>query len=329
MLGIMLHVIDNAASFRYFADGEKRASIFLSKIMTEGYHLRAYLLLTFTTWCWGLNAIFSKLAVGEISPMQLVTFRWLGVVILLGIFARKNLIRDWPILRRHLPFLFLMGSCGFTVFNALFYVAGHHTSAINIGILQGSIPIFILLGSWLVSRQRISALQGAGVMVTLIGVVIVASGGDLSQLRGLSINRGDLFMLIACFFYAAYSVGLSRRPKVSAIGLFTIMASVAWLVSLPLIAIETYQQGWVTPSATGWIIALLVTVLPSLLAQVFFIQGVTLIGSDRAGVFVNLVPVFASLMAVIFLRERFELHHVIALLLVLGGIWISEAGRVR
>lgn len=297
--------------------------------MTDGYHLRAYLLLVITTWCWGLNAIFSKLAVGEISPMQLTTFRWLGVVILLMTFARKYPIRDWPILRRHLPFLFLMGSCGFTAFNALFYVAGHHTSAINIGILQGSIPIFVLIVGGLALRHRISKLQASGVAITLLGVVIVASGGDLGELRNLSINRGDLFMLIACFFYAAYSVGLSRRPNVSALGLFAVMAFVAWLVSLPLVAFETYQLGWHMPTQTGWTIALLVTVLPSLLSQIFFIHSVSLIGPGRAGVFVNLVPVFASIMAVIFLGESFEKYHALALMLVLGGIGLSEAGRIK
>jgi drug/metabolite transporter (DMT)-like permease len=297
--------------------------------MTASNNLRAYLLLTFTTWCWGLNAIISRLAVGEISPMQLVTFRWLGVVLILAVIARDNIIRDWPILRRHLPFLCLMGSCGFTAFNALFYVAGHHTSAINIGILQGSIPIFVLLGSLLVLRQPISLIQGGGVAVTLLGVVIVASRGDPGELLGMSVNRGDLFIVIACFFYAAYSIGLSRRPNVSALGFFAAVAVVAWIVSLPLVAIETYQQGWTAPTPTGWMLALMVTLLPSLIAQIFFIQGVSLIGPGRAGVFVNLVPVFASIMAVIFLQEVFQAYHALALMLVLGGIWLSEIGKTR
>lgn len=297
--------------------------------MIDSHHLRAYLLLIVTTWCWGLNAIFSKLAIGEITPMQLVTFRWLGVVILVSLFARRHIIRDWPILRRHLPFLCLMGSCGFTAFNALFYVAGHHTSAINIGILQGSIPIYVLLGSWLVWRHQITRVQVLGVIITVLGVIIVASGGDWTALQALSVNRGDGFMLIACLFYAAYSIGLSRRPNVSALGLFAVMASVAWLVSIPLVAIETYQQGWQAPSNSGWMIALAVTLLPSLVAQIFFIQGVALIGPGRAGVFVNLVPVFASIMAVVFLHESFQVHHAVSLSLVLGGIWLSEAGRSK
>ncbi len=297
--------------------------------MIDAYHLRAYLLLIVTTLCWGLNAIFGKLAINEISPMQLVTFRWLGVVILLTIFARKHIVRDWPILRRHLPFLCFMGSCGFTAFNALFYVAAHHTSAINIGILQGSIPIYVLLGSWLAWRHQITRVQVLGCFTTMLGVIIVASGGDWNELQSLSVNRGDLFMLIACLLYAAYSIGLSRRPNVSALGLFAIMATVAWLVSIPLVAIETYQLGWQMPTLTGWTIALLTTLLPSLVAQTFFIKSVALIGPGRAGVFVNLVPVFASIMAVVFLHETFQAHHAFSLILVLGGIGLSEMGRVK
>ena len=295
--------------------------------MPDRPQLTAYLLLVATTACWGLNAIFSKLAVGEIAPMQLVTFRWLGVVLLLGLFARENIRRDWPELRRNLPFLCLMGATGFTAFNALFYVAGHHTTAINIGILQGSMPIFVLLGSWLFLHTRISALQCLGVSITLAGVVIVASAGQPAELLQLSANQGDLFMLVACLFYAAYSVGLSRRPRVSSLGLFAGMAAVAWLVSLPLVAIEFTIEGWQLPTARGWVIAALVTLLPSLLAQICFIQGVSLIGPGRAGVFINLVPVFAAGMAVAYLGETFETYHAIALLLVLGGIAVSELGR--
>ena len=297
--------------------------------MIRDQQLRACFFLTVATLCWGLNANFAKLAVGEITPMQVVTFRWLGVVLLLLVFARDNVRRDWPILRQHLPFLALMGGCGFTAFNALFYVAGHHTSAINIGILQGAVPIFVLIGSFLAFGQRIKPVQVMGVALTLAGVVIVASGGSLEKLSGFSINRGDIFMLVACLIYATYSLGISRSPKVSPLGLFAVMAFVAWLVSLPLVAAETWLQGWQPPTIKGWIIVSLITLLPSLLAQLFFIFGVKLIGPARAGTFYNLVPVFASILAVVILREVFEMYHAISLLLVLGGIWLSEFGKSR
>ena len=222
-----------------------------------------------------------------------------------------------------------MGGCGFTLFNALFYVAGHYTSAINIGILQGAMPIFVLIGGLLAFAHSVRGIQVLGVVVTLIGVVIVASGGSLQALSASSINRGDLYMLIACLFYAAYSLGLSKAPKVSPIALFAVMAFVAWLLSLPLLAIETWLQGWQPPTARGWLIVGLITLLPSFLGQIFFIYGVKLIGPARAGPFFNLVPIFASILAVLILNEVFELYHALSLLLVLGGIWLSEFGKPR
>ncbi len=297
------------------------------KTVVASHDLRAYGLLTVTTWCWGANAIFGKVAVGEISPMLLVTLRWLGVVILLLLFARKHLIKDWPILRHHLKYICLMGTLGFTVFNALFYIAAHSTSAVNIGILQGAIPVFVLLGTFLLYHARISPTQVFGVAVTLVGVFTVASGGDFTQLLGLSINQGDLYMLIACLFYAGYSIGLSRRPAVSAMGLFTSIALVAFIASLPLLVLEISNNTFQAPSPTGWVIVALVSLLPSFIAQVFFIYGVSLIGPGRAGVFVNLVPVFASIMAVFYLQESFEPYHAVSLVLVLGGIALSELGK--
>ncbi len=288
---------------------------------------RAYLMLMVTTWCWGCNAIFGKIAVGDVSPMLLVTLRWLGVVLLLLVFARRKVIHDWPVLRKHLIFLSLMGLCGFTAFNALFYLAAYSTSAINIGILQGAIPIFVIVGSFLIYRIRITFIQVLGIATTLLGVFIVATGGDLSQILRLSINHGDLLMLLACFLYAAYSIGLSRRPAVSALSLFTVLAAAAFVGSLPLLALETAYQGFQLPTPTGWLVAFAITLLPSFIAQIFFINSVALIGPGRAGVFVNLVPVFASIMAVLFLGESFQLYHGISLALVLGGIGLSEIGK--
>ena len=290
---------------------------------------RAYLFLVITTWCWGCNAIFGKVAVGEISPMLLVSLRWLGVVLLLLVFARKHVARDWPVLRQNLRYLSVMGIAGFTAFNALFYIAAHYTTAVNIGIIQGSIPIFVIVGSFLLYRIRITSIQTIGIGVTLLGVFTVVSAGDLSQLLELSINRGDFLLLLACALYAGYSVGLSRRPAVSALALFAVLAGAAFVGSLPLVVMESLHQGFVWPSPTGWIVVVLVTLLPSFVAQIFFIQGVSLIGPGRAGVFVNLVPVFASIMAVFFLGESFEVFHAVSLALVLGGIGLSEIGKAR
>jgi drug/metabolite transporter (DMT)-like permease len=287
----------------------------------------AYLLLTLTALCWGANAIFGRLAVGEVSPMALTMLRWLLALALLAPLAQGQLRRDWPVLRSHLLFLAAMGALGFTGFNAVYYVAAHYTTAVNIGIIQGSIPVFVLVGAFLAYRTPVTPLQAGGVAVTMLGVVLVGSGGDLARIAALAINRGDLLMVVACLLYAGYTVALQRRPAVSALSLFTVLAAAALLASLPLLAIEAASGQLQWPTAAGWIITLLAVLFPSFAAQMFFLRGVELIGPGRAGVFINLVPVFASILAVAILREAFAAFQGIALALVLGGIWLSEWGK--
>lgn len=299
----------------------------IDKASQSGSNLRAYLLLSFTALCWGANAVFGRMAVGEISPMALVASRWIGVSVLLALFAHRQLRRDWPALRPHLFLVATLGVLGFTAFNALFYVAAHYTTAVNIGIIQGSMPMIVLLGVFLAYRTRITGLQVAGAAVTMTGVVIVGSGGSLARLAALAVNFGDLLMLGACVLYAGYTVALRKRPASSALGLFAVMAFAAFVASLPLVFAEISLGLFQWPTAKGMIIVALVTLFPSFLAQIFFIQGVTMIGPGRAGVFVNLVPVFASILAVVLLSEPFEAFHAAALALVLGGIWLSERGK--
>jgi len=292
--------------------------------MNDRGTLEAYALLTATTLCWGLNAVFSRLAVDEVSPMMVVLGRWIGVMILCLVFLRPVLVREWPVLKQHLPFLAAMGAIGFTGFNAFFYIAAHSTTALNIGILQGSIPVFVLLGAWIAYRKPIVPVQVIGVLITMIGVVFIGSQGSLERLASLAFNKGDLYMLVACFFYATYTVGLQKRPQVSPLSIFGVMAVAAFIVSIPLAGAEAAYGTFQWPTMKGWIVIAMITLLPSFAAQIFFIQGVDRIGAGRAGIFVNLVPIFASGFAVLILGERFETYHATALVLVLFGIFLSE-----
>ena len=287
----------------------------------------AYLLLTLTTLSWGGNAVFGRLVVGEASPMLLVSLRWLGVLVLLGVFAHKYILRDWEILRKHLIFIAIMGGVGFTGFNSIFYLAAHSTTALNIGIIQGSIPVYILVIGYIIFRTPVTMLQVFGVGLTIFGVAWVASKGNLQSFSILSMNRGDALLVFACFIYASYTVGLRGRPKVSALGFFTALAIAAFFTSIPL-AIGEYSMGlsqW--PTSKGWMVIFAIILFPSFASQLFYMRGVELIGPNRAGVFVNLVPVFASILAVTFLREPFESYHGVSLVMVLGGIWLSEKGK--
>jgi drug/metabolite transporter (DMT)-like permease len=308
-------------------DLDERAPPGLARAFWHALHARPYLLLTLTTLMWGGNAVASRLAVGHISPMAMTCLRWLGVCLVLAPFLGRRVASEAPALARRWPYVVVMSALGFTSFNALMYAAAHHTPAVNLTILQGSVPVLVLLGTLLLFGARIRLVQALGVAVTLVGVAIVAAGGEVETLAALAFNIGDVWMMIACAAYAAYTVLLRRRPAVAGFVFFAALAVAALLLSLPLLAWEASAGALVWPDARGFAILAYVTLFPSLLSQLFFMRGVELIGPNRAGLFVNLVPVFGALLAVLLLGEPFRLYHALALVLVLGGIWLSERGR--
>lgn len=285
---------------------------------------RPYLLLLLTTLMWAGNGVASRLAVGEVSPMALVTLRWVVVVAIVGPAVRHSIAAAWPSLIACWRYIALMGALGYTVFNALFYAAAHHTTAVNITILQGAVPVFVLGGALLVFGTRIRPSQALGAALTLGGVVAIAAKGDPRTLASLAFNIGDLWMIVACLFYAGYTLGLRDRPSVPGLVFFAAMASAAVLTSLPLIAWEIAAGAVQWPTPKGWLVLAYVSLGPSLLAQIFFMRGVELIGPGRAGLFANLVPVFGAVLAASILGEAFASYHAVALALVLGGIWLAE-----
>ncbi|MEM7217035.1 MAG: DMT family transporter [Pseudomonadota bacterium] len=291
--------------------------------------VRAYLLLCTTTLCWGANTIFAKLAVGEVSPMMLTAWRWLGVVLLVWMLAYRRVIRDWDLLRPHLVYLLLMGIFGFSGFNGLFYAAAHQTTALNLGIIQGTVPVFVIIGAFIVFRDRVTLLQCLGIFVTLIGVLFVVTEGDVTRLQQLTFNAGDLMIILACALYAGYTIWLREKPAVSALTWFAMLATAAFIASVPMAIVE-WQLGFGQyPTPTAWGLLVLIILLPSFLAQICFIRGVELLGPGRAGVFVNLVPILSSIAAVFVLGEAFEWFHAVALVLVIAGIGVAERFAIR
>lgn len=273
---------------------------------------------------WGGNAIAGQLAKGEITPMQLVLFRWIGVAAVMWPLFGAEVRQHWPTARPQILQVIAMAILGFTAFNILFYVASLETSGVNIGILQGSIPVFVLLGALAAHGTRISGLQGLGVAITLVGVILVATAGAPMAFFEIGLNRGDAIMLVACVLYAAYAVLLQTRPKIPGAVFFTLMAPIATITAIPPALYEASLPGATLPSLEGWLICLYVAIFPSCLSQLFFLRGVDLIGPGRAGVYTNLVPVFASIMAVGLLGQIFAWYHGVALVLVIGGIVLAQ-----
>ncbi|MEO0543935.1 MAG: DMT family transporter [Pseudomonadota bacterium] len=287
----------------------------------------AYALLFLTTLFWSGNAVAGKLAVGHVSPMILTCLRWTIAWAILLMIALPQLRRDWHKVRRHLPILFAYGMTGFAGFNIALYSALNHTSTINVTIEQAAIPLLIFIGNFIFFRTRVSVMQLLGFSLTLVGVLVVASAGSLERLANLQFNRGDILMGVAGLLYAGYSIALRYRPDVHWKSFMVVMALSALLTSIPFALWELNTDAGIVPDTRGWIIALYTAVFPSILSQVFYIRGISLIGPNRAGLFINLIPVLGTLLAIVLLGELFGWHHAVAMVLVIGGIMIAESGK--
>ncbi len=288
---------------------------------------RPILLLAATSLIWAGHSVVGKLAVGEIGPMTLTFLRWSLALGPICFAARHEIVADFRILRKRWLYVASLGTLGYTAFNALFYLAAHYTGALNMSLIQAGIPALVLIGAAVGFGARPNLAQAFGAAATILGVATIAAQGDLTRFAALTFNFGDALLLIACVLYAYYALGLRYRPPVSTIGFLAGMALAAFLTSIPPFLWEVWRYGFPTPSLRGLGVLLYAALGPAFLAQLLFMRGVQLIGPGRAGVFVNLVPIFGAFLAVALLGEPLARYHLVALALVIGGIVLAQQGR--
>ncbi|OED37192.1 hypothetical protein AB833_24400 [Chromatiales bacterium (ex Bugula neritina AB1)] len=284
----------------------------------------AYFLLVLAPLLWGGNAVAGKIASFDWQPFTITNVRWVLTALILLPIAWPHIKKDWPVIRRSWKTLFLLGGIGMAMFNLLMYTALHYTSAINVSIEQASMPAMIMLANFVIMSQRVTWLQIVGLLLSIVGVLITTTEGNPALFFQQGLNRGDAIMMLACAFYAAYTFGLRWRPPVHWLSFMGVISVFAIFTTLPF-AIWEWQTGDVTvPGPRGWVVLSYIIIFPTIVSQIAYARGVELIGSNRAGPFINLVPIFGSLLAVIILGEHFQSFHAAGLLLVVGGIMLAE-----
>ena len=273
---------------------------------------------------WSGNVVAAKTAVTDVSPMLLTTLRWIVVFALVTVWSPKAIPRALAEVRPHWRYVLAMGALGFTISNSLFFVGARYTSGVNVAIIPGVMPAFVLIGMWIFHNVRVSPLRATGAAITILGIAVVATRGDLSMLSRLEFNFGDLCQLLGSATYATFTVFLRNRPKLPAFSFFIGFAVAALATSLPLVGLEFAMGAAQAPGTRGLIGLLYVAVLTSIVGHVLWIKAIDAIGPNRAGVFQNLCPVLGAALSVLLLGETFEWYHATALALVLGGIFVSE-----
>jgi len=286
----------------------------------------AYVFLLLTTLFWGGNAVAGKLAVGHVSPMLLNTMRWLVAGVVLMALFPGMLRTDWPVMRRNTALILFLGGLGFTGFSVALYSAVVYTSVVNVSIEQAAMPLVVFLANFVLFRTGVAAAQVAGFLLSVAGVALTISHGEPGRLLELDFNVGDLIMLAGVVCYGLYTATLRLKPQLRWQSFLFALTLAGFVTSLPFTAWEFATGAGIVPTPTGWALIAFTAIFPSLLSQALYIRGVEMIGANRAGLFVNLVPIFGTLLSILLLGEAFHVYHAAALAMVMGGIWLAEHG---
>lgn len=286
-----------------------------------------YVLLVLAVSFWAGNFILGRAVRADIPPIALAFWRWAGASLLISGPATPVLRKDWGTIRQHWPILLLLAATGVAAFNTLVYTGLQYTVAINAFLLQALMPILIVIFSFVLFRVRLQARQAVGVLLCLTGAVVIIVQGNLRTLAALSFNPGDLLVLTAVACYAAYSVLLRNRPPIHPLSFVAVTFVLGTLMLLPLYLWETWTVRSLTLNRLTLMSIAYVAVFPSIISYLCYNRGVERIGANRAGLFLYLMPVFGSLMAVVFLDEAFYPYHWVGILLIALGLFSNLRTR--
>lgn len=287
-----------------------------------------YFLLTLGAFFWSLNQVFGRGLRDEIPPMAFAFWRWAIAMTVLLPFALPRILKQWPIIRLAWKPLLALGLFGTAFHNVFQYVGLQYTTATNGLLLNSVIPIMVIAVSWLFLGLRLSAIQRAGVLLSLTGVICIVVRGDLGVLLQLAFNQGDLWILIGISLWVIYTILLRFRPQtLDPIAFLWIIGMVGLIGIAPFYAYEVASGRHLIASPRSISVLAYTGIFPSILAFVFWNYGVKQIGPNRASLFLHLVPVFGSIVSIIILDERLFLFHLFGMVFIFVGIYLSTAQR--
>ena len=280
-----------------------------------------YLLLTLSTLFWSGNFVISRGMHELFPPFSLAFWRWVAALAILSLFALGPCYRQRSLIKEHLLFLTIQGLLGVAGFNTLIYLAIQTTTAINAVLITSCIPVLIVLCSWLMNREVMSIRQYFGVGVSLLGVVMIIARGKMELLLGLTFNPGDLYVLAAALTWAIYSTNLKNcPPQMHPFTYQTAIVISGIFFILPFYLLEYITVGGVALSVATISTILYLACFASVLAFIFWNRAVQVIGANRSGPFIHLMPVFSTILAVLFLGETIEGFHLKGIGLIFIGI---------
>lgn len=296
-------------------------------MITDFLKNRPYVLMTLAVLFWAGNFILGRAFHNDIPPVALAFWRWAIASLLIIWPAAKYLRQDWAEILRKWPAVLLLSTLGVAAFNTLAYSGLQYTQAINAFLVQSLMPALIVALSFIIFREKVSLVQAMGILISLSGAAAIIAHGDFGVLMSLQFNRGDLLVSSAIICYAGYSVMLRKRPHIHPLSFIAVTFWLGTIIIVPFYLWETLYVRVMPLGMTSFAVIAYVAIFPSIISYLCFNRGVELIGANRAGLFIHLIPVFGSLMAIFFLGEKFLWYHAFGIGLIAAGIYLATLSQ--
>ncbi|WP_426091555.1 DMT family transporter [Flavobacterium sp. DSR3-2] len=279
----------------------------------------------FATMLWSVNMVIASGLKGHIPPVGLAFWRWTLAYIVLAPFAIKSTIKSFKIVKKHIWYLCITAVLGITIFNTLIYFAGKTTSAVNLSLIAISIPLFIVVLSRIIFKEKVSNIKIVGIATIITGVLILISKGSLQAILHINFTIGDLLMLVACFFFAYYTILVRQKPEelTTKVFLFSVFF-IGTIVLLPFYMYEhIYYQKVIFDTKTVLVTAY-VGICASLISYYLWNEAIRLIGTSKTALIYYLIPVFSGILAYFFLNQAILPTQIISMAIIISGLFISN-----
>tara|TARA_Y100000590_G_scaffold9476_1_gene11701 strand:- start:797 stop:1696 length:900 start_codon:yes stop_codon:yes gene_type:complete len=286
----------------------------------------AYIFLILTTLFWSGNFIVGKAAsLFDIPPFTLNFYRWTFAWLILAPFTLKEIIQKKNYILENIKLIIVLGITSITIFNSIVYYSLNFTQVISGVLMISTIPVMIIIFCWLFKIEKTNIYQILGVIFSLLGVIVIITKANLAILLNLNFNKGDLWMVVAMFSWAMYSALLRKKKfEISQLTLLQIIISAGLIFLFPAYLIEL-SLGYRAHINLPFVLTLTYVVLfPGLASFIFWIKGISIIGSNRSGIFLHLMPIFSTILAIIIFKEEFMVYHLIGAILIITGIILSS-----
>ena len=286
----------------------------------------AIILLIASSFFWSGNFFSGKLAfLSDLTPFKLSFFRWILALLILLPFTYAQIIKDLEYYKKNILLMTVFSILGVTIFNSFTYISLQTTLVINSTLMASVAPVMMIGFSWLIFRTKTTTLQFTGIILSLLGAFAIILKGNLNNLYNLYFTAGDLWMLGAVVSWCLYSVLLKKIDgKTSQLANLEVMIIIGVIFIIPFYIIESFNSTYLPSTGLDLAIIGYVAVFASIVAFFSWNKGVSIIGPNRASLFLHLIPVFSAIWAVSFLNEKFAFFHVIGVLFILSGIILSN-----